>query len=174
MLDHRGGVRAGSARNGDAAAGPADHHRRAQALAGMSDTSAWKSSAGEALWDLGNALFIATALATIVNSARGSRRAGDHLCTKAALGLGIAVGPLVGGVAGLDLLAWPVLRGVGADGRSCPASSPRSCSCPSRRAPSKGNTLADPFRALRHRGHLGVAMTALLKSKAHEKGESNP
>ena len=40
-------------------------------LAGMSDTVAeivgWR-----ALWGLGNALFIATALATIVNSAQGS------------------------------------------------------------------------------------------------------
>lgn len=61
-------------------------------LAGMSDTVAeivgWR-----ALWGLGNALFIATALATIVSSARGSV-AQAIILYEAALGLGIAVGPL--------------------------------------------------------------------------------
>ncbi len=63
-------------------------------LAGMSDSVTgivgWR-----ALWGLGNALFIATALATIVNSARGSV-ARAIILYEAALGLGIAVGPLVG------------------------------------------------------------------------------
>ena len=58
-------------------------------LAGMSDTVAeivgWR-----ALWGLGNALFIATALATIVSSARGSV-AQAIILYEAALGLGIAV-----------------------------------------------------------------------------------
>ena len=56
-----------------------------------------------ALWGLGNALFIATALATIVNSARGSV-AQAIILYEAALGLGIAVGPLVGGV--LGSISW--------------------------------------------------------------------
>ena len=71
-------------------------------LAGMSDTVTeivgWR-----ALWGLGNALFIATALATIVNSARGSV-AQAIILYEAALGLGIAVGPLVGGV--LGSISW--------------------------------------------------------------------
>src|SRR5271156_2606170 len=71
-------------------------------LAGMSDTVAeivgWR-----ALWGLGNALFIATALATIVSSARGSV-AQAIILYEAALGLGIAVGPLVGGV--LGSISW--------------------------------------------------------------------
>ena len=71
-------------------------------LAGMSDTVlgivGWR-----ALWGLGNALFIATALATIVNSARGSV-AQAIILYEAALGLGIAVGPLVGGV--LGSISW--------------------------------------------------------------------
>ena len=47
-------------------------------------------------WGLGNALFIATALATIVGAASGGAAAAIILY-EAALGLGIAVGPLVGG-----------------------------------------------------------------------------
>jgi MFS transporter, ACDE family, multidrug resistance protein len=71
-------------------------------LAGMSDTVmgivGWR-----ALWGLGNALFIATALATIVSSAQGSV-AQAIILYEAALGLGIAVGPLVGGV--LASISW--------------------------------------------------------------------
>lgn len=52
-----------------------------------------------ALWGLGNALFISTALATIITASRGS--AGTAIVIyEAALGLGIAVGPLVGGLLG--------------------------------------------------------------------------
>ena len=52
-----------------------------------------------AVWGLGNALFIATALATIVASARGS--VGQAIILyEAALGLGSAAGPLLGGALG--------------------------------------------------------------------------
>ncbi len=50
-------------------------------------------------WGLGNALFISTALATIVGAASGGSSAAIILY-EAALGLGIAVGPLLGGVLG--------------------------------------------------------------------------
>src|SRR3954462_2412305 len=50
-------------------------------------------------WGLGNALFIATALSTIVMSARGSV-AQAIILFEAALGLGIAAGPIVGGQLG--------------------------------------------------------------------------
>ncbi|WP_159498444.1 MFS transporter [Microbacterium sp. 18062] len=50
-------------------------------------------------WGLGNALFISTALATIVGSAAGGRGAAIVLY-EAALGVGIAVGPLLGGLLG--------------------------------------------------------------------------
>ena len=50
-------------------------------------------------WGLGNALFISTALATIVGSASGGSSAAIILY-EAALGLGIAVGPLLGGILG--------------------------------------------------------------------------
>lgn len=50
-------------------------------------------------WGLGNALFISTALATIVGAASGGSSAAIILY-EAALGLGIAVGPLLGGLLG--------------------------------------------------------------------------
>jgi predicted MFS family arabinose efflux permease len=50
-------------------------------------------------WGLGNALFISTALATIVGAASGGTSSAIILY-EAALGLGIAIGPLVGGLLG--------------------------------------------------------------------------
>ena len=54
-------------------------------------------------WGLGNALFIATSLAVIVASASGGF-AGAIILYETALGLGIAVGPLLGGV--LGSISW--------------------------------------------------------------------
>ncbi|MFE1644817.1 MFS transporter [Microbacterium sp. P01] len=50
-------------------------------------------------WGLGNALFISTALATIAGAASGGSGAAIVLY-EAALGLGIAIGPLLGGLLG--------------------------------------------------------------------------
>src|SRR6195952_2237068 len=50
-------------------------------------------------WGLGNALFIATSLAVIVGAASGGF-AGAIILYETALGIGIALGPLVGGVLG--------------------------------------------------------------------------
>jgi len=50
-------------------------------------------------WGLGNALFISTALATIVGAASGGTGSAIVLY-EAALGLGIAIGPLLGGLLG--------------------------------------------------------------------------
>ncbi|WP_445997172.1 MFS transporter [Okibacterium fritillariae] len=50
-------------------------------------------------WGLGNALFISTALATIVGAASGGTSTAIILY-EAALGLGIAIGPLLGGLLG--------------------------------------------------------------------------
>ncbi|KRC59324.1 MFS transporter [Agromyces sp. Root81] len=54
-------------------------------------------------WGLGNALFISTALATIVGAASGGT-ASAIILYEAALGLGIAIGPLLGGL--LGHLSW--------------------------------------------------------------------
>ena len=126
-------------------------------LAGMSD-SVMGIVGWRALWGLGNALFIATALATIVSSARGSV-AQAIILYEAALGLGIAVGPLVGGV--LGGISW---RGpfFGVSALMAVALVVTAILLPETPRPQRVTTLADPFRALRHRGLLGVAITALL------------
>ena len=78
------------------------------ALAGMQDSIGgivgWR-----AVWGLGNALFVATALSTIVAAARGS--VGQAIILfEAALGLGIAAGPLVGGELGSITWRGPFYR----------------------------------------------------------------
>jgi MFS transporter, ACDE family, multidrug resistance protein len=126
-------------------------------LAGMSDTVlgivGWR-----ALWGLGNALFAATALATIVNSARGSV-AQAIIFFEAALGLGIAVGPLVGGTLGAISWREPFF---GVSALIAVAFIVTALLLPSSPRAEHATTLADPFRALRHRGLRGVAITALL------------
>jgi len=93
-----------------------------------------------------------------VNSARGSVPQAIILY-EAALGLGIAVGPLVGGV--LGSISW---RGpfFGVSVLMAVALVVTTFLLPSTPRPDSATTLADPFRALRHRGLLGVAITALL------------
>ncbi|MGV0780382.1 MFS transporter [Mycolicibacterium sp. XJ775] len=126
-------------------------------LAGMSDT-VMQIVGWRAVWGLGNALFIATALATIVNSAKGSV-AQAIILYEAALGLGIAIGPLVGGV--LGSISW---RGpfFGVSALMAFALVITAFLLPATPRAERATTLADPFRALRHRGLLGVAITALL------------
>jgi MFS family permease len=126
-------------------------------LAGMSD-SVMGIVGWRALWGLGNALFIATALATIVNSARGSV-AQAIILYEAALGLGIAVGPLVGGV--LGSISW---RGpfFGVSALMAIALVVTTFLLPSTPRAERATSLADPLRALKHRGLLGVGITALL------------
>ncbi|KWX65726.1 MFS transporter [Mycobacterium sp. NAZ190054] len=126
-------------------------------LAGLSDSVTgivgWR-----ALWGLGNALFIATALATIVSSARGSV-ARAIILYEAALGVGIAVGPLVGGL--LGSISW---RGpfFGVSVLMAVALVVTAFLLPATPRAERATTLADPFRALRHRGLFGVSVTALL------------
>ena len=111
-----------------------------------------------ALWGLGNALFLATALATIVSSARGSV-AQAIILYEAALGLGIAVGPLVGGL--LGGISW---RGpfYGVSTLMTVALVVTAVLLPKTPPAGRKSSLLDPFRALKHRGLLGVAVTALL------------
>ena len=126
-------------------------------LAGMSD-SVMGIVGWRALWGLGNALFIATALATIVNSARGSV-AQAIILYEAALGLGIAVGPLVGGV--LGSISW---RGpfFGVSALMAVALVVTVFLLPATPRAAHTTSLVDPIRALKHRGLLGVGITALL------------
>ncbi len=127
------------------------------ALAGSSD-SIGAIVGFRAGWGLGNALFIATALATIVMSSRGST-AQAVILFEAALGLGIAAGPIVGGQ--LGELTWrapfygvAVLMAIAllATALFLPATPPAA----------RRTSLVDPFKALRHPGLLTIALTALF------------
>ncbi|HET8537400.1 MAG TPA: MFS transporter [Solirubrobacteraceae bacterium] len=111
-------------------------------------------------WGLGNALFIATALSVIIGSASGGI-AGAVMLYEAALGLGISVGPLLGGelgsiswrgpffgVAVLMTIAF-VATAVFLDRGPKPAAHERI-------------SVLDPLRALRHRATRGSGLVAVF------------
>ena len=108
-------------------------------------------------WGVGNALFIATSLAVIVASASGGF-AGAIVLYETALGIGIAIGPLLGGALGniswrgpfygvAALMAIALIATVVLVERT-----PR---------PDHKTSLSAPLRALRHRGLLTMSLTAL-------------
>ncbi|MEU5690658.1 MFS transporter [Actinosynnema sp. NPDC020468] len=114
-----------------------------------------------AVWGLGNAFFIATALSVIVGAATGGQK-GAILLYEAALGLGLSVGPLLGallgsvswrapflGTAVLMLIAF-VLCSVFLDADR----------------PTHRVGLLDPLKALRHPGLLRTALGSALYTAA--------
>ncbi|MFD1859935.1 MFS transporter [Aeromicrobium camelliae] len=109
-------------------------------------------------WGLGNALFIATSLSAIVSSARGGF-AGAIILYEAALGLGIAAGPLVGG--SLGSLSW---RGpfYGVAALMSIALVATVLLLPATPKPLHPTSITAPLRALTHRGLLTVSIAALL------------
>jgi MFS transporter, ACDE family, multidrug resistance protein len=126
-------------------------------LAGAQD-SVGGIVAFRAVWGLGNALFIATALATIVSAARGS--VGQAIILyEAALGVGIATGPLLGGWLGGHSWRWPFW---GVSALMAVAFIGIVATLPATRPAGGGTSLAAPLRALSHRGLLTVGITALL------------
>jgi MFS family permease len=108
-------------------------------------------------WGVGNALFIATSLAVIVASASGGF-AGAIVLYETALGLGIAVGPLLGGT--LGEVSW---RGpfFGVSVLMAIALIATVVLVQDIPKPAKKTSLSAPFKALRHRGLLTMALTAL-------------
>jgi predicted MFS family arabinose efflux permease len=109
-------------------------------------------------WGLGNALFIATALAVIVGAASGGV-SGAIILYEAALGLGIASGPLLGGLLGGITWRGPffgtaVLMAVGFVAILTLLGDIQK---PARRV-----SLVDPLKALRHRGLLVAGLVALF------------
>ena len=106
---------------------------------------------------MGNALFIATSLAVIVASASGGF-AGAIVLYETALGVGIAMGPLVGGVLGEISWRGPFF-GVAAL-MSIALIATVVLVEPTPRPPRKTG-LSAPLRALRHRGLLTMSLTAL-------------
>src|SRR4051794_24390920 len=109
-------------------------------------------------WGLGNALFIATALSVIVGSASGGV-AGAVMIYEAALGLGVSVGPLLGGELGaiswrLPFFGVAVLMSIGLVATAILLD--RTPAPPARERIS----VLDPLRALRHRATRGSGVVA--------------
>jgi len=109
-------------------------------------------------WGLGNSLFIATALATIVGAASGGM-ANAIILYEAALGLGIATGPLVGGL--LGEVSW---RGpfFGTAVLMAIAFVAIVTLLPATPRPAVATSISDPIKALRHKGLRTVAAMAFL------------
>ncbi|MFE3321828.1 MFS transporter [Nocardia sp. NPDC059195] len=127
------------------------------ALAGLSG-SIGQIIGFRAGWGLGNALFIATALATIVGAATGGV-AKAIILYEAALGIGIATGPLLGGV--LGGISW---RGpfFGVSVLMAVAFIAIVVLLPETPKAPHPTSITAPFKALRHKGLLTVSITALL------------
>jgi MFS family permease len=127
------------------------------ALAGASDSIS-QIVGFRAGWGLGNALFIATSLAVIVASASGGF-AGAIVLYEAALGLGIAAGPLVGGLLGTVSWRGPFFGVAVLMAIALIATLLLLDKTPK---PARPTSLMAPLLALRHRGLLTMSITALL------------
>jgi predicted MFS family arabinose efflux permease len=107
---------------------------------------------------LGNALFIATSLAVIVASASGGF-AGAIVLYEAALGLGIAAGPLIGGLLGTISWRGPFFGVAVLMAIALLATVVLLDATPK---PAEPTALSAPLKALRHRSRATMSITALL------------
>jgi predicted MFS family arabinose efflux permease len=109
-------------------------------------------------WGLGNALFIATSLAVIVSSASGGF-AGAIILYETALGIGIAMGPLLGGE--LGSLSW---RGpfYGVSALMAIALIATVVLLPTTPKPARKERVSEPLKALRHRSLATTSVVGLL------------
>jgi MFS transporter, ACDE family, multidrug resistance protein len=109
-------------------------------------------------WGLGNALFIATSLSVIVASASGGF-AGAIVLYETALGLGIATGPLLGGV--LGDISW---RGpfFGVSALMAISLIATIILLPPTPAPTRRESITEPIKALRHRSLATTSVVGLL------------
>lgn len=118
-----------------------------------------------AVWGLGNALFIATALSVIVGAASGGQQAAI-LLYEAALGIGLSTGPLLGAM--LGHLSWrgpfagtALLMGIALV--LAAGFLPDDNKDGTQRTPVK---ILDPLRALRHGGLLRTSVGSALYTAA--------
>lgn len=109
-------------------------------------------------WGIGNALFISTALAVIVSVASGGTESAIILY-EAAVGLGLSVGPLLGGLLGDYSWRAPFLGVATLMIIGCIAVFVLLNDVPK---PKKKSSILDPIRALGHKGLLTLAMTAVF------------
>lgn len=131
------------------------------ALGGLSE-GIWTLVGLRGGWGLGNALFVATALAAIV-SLSNSGTAQAIILYEAAIGLGISVGPLLGGWLGamswrgpfLGVATLMVIAFIGLM-LLMPAKAEKTSKVQSK------TSLLDPFRALKHRSLLIFGIAAAL------------
>jgi ACDE family multidrug resistance protein len=109
-------------------------------------------------WGLGNALFIATSLSVIVASASGGF-AGAIVLYETALGLGIATGPLLGGV--LGTISW---RGpfFGVSVLMAISLIATIVLLPPTPVPTRRESITEPIKALRHRSLATTSVVGLL------------
>src|SRR6201992_272540 len=108
-------------------------------------------------WGVGNALFIATSLAVIVASASGGF-AGAIVLYETALGVGIAIGPLLGGTLGEISWRGPFFGVAALMAIALIATIVLVEPLPK---PAHKTALSAPLRALKHRGLLTMSLTAL-------------
>ena len=108
-------------------------------------------------WGLGNALFIATSLAVIIGAASGGF-SGAIILYETALGIGIAMGPLVGGELGGISWRGPFFGVTVLMSISLIATIAFVDKTPE---PKRKTSITEPLRALRHRGLLVMSLTAL-------------
>ena len=109
-------------------------------------------------WGLGNALFIATSLAVIVTSATGGF-AGAIILYEAALGIGIASGPLLGGVLGNVSRRGPFF---GVCALMFIALLATLWLVPATPVSGQRSSITEPLRALRHRALARTSVIGLL------------
>jgi MFS transporter, ACDE family, multidrug resistance protein len=108
-------------------------------------------------WGLGNALFIATSLAVIIGAASGGF-SGAIILYETALGIGIAMGPLVGGELGGISWRGPFFGVTVLMSISLIATIAFVDKTPQ---PQRKTSITEPLRALKHRGLLVMSLTAL-------------
>lgn len=126
-------------------------------LAGSSDTVG-QVIGFRAGWGLGNALFIATALATIVAASSGG--VGNAIILfEAALGLGIASGPLLGGLLGQVSWRAPFF---GVSALMVIGLVATTFLLPATPKPARRLSLSEPIKALRHPGLALLAVVAVF------------
>ena len=123
---------------------------------GLSPSVPW-IIAFRAVWGLGNALFLSTALATIISEAREA--GGAIILYEAALGIGMALGPLAGGL--LGTISWRAPF-IGTSVLMLIAFVAIAVMLKAGSVPKRKTTVFAAFRGLRHPSLLSFGLVAIF------------